>query len=218
MDIFTERDYLSRQEGDFDANSIFANKNIPLTENIPKVFILHVGDTVWLKGVGPRTISSVCFENFNSKPRYVTLAEEYGRFPLRDISPYRVIEHLEFIDNIKSLEWDFIARYGLPLLAIPIGITLSAFFVTLCAEVLLFYRADIESWVVFVLSAFLLSMVITGMYKIIERFIKKVYRIRVKKEVESNLRNARGERVVVPHFIREAIDNANNEEDEEEVW
>ena len=106
MDIFRERELLESQERDLEHNSVFDSLPISKQRFIKKIVILHVGETIWLNGNGPRVITSVSMQN-DDHVRFLTLAEEYGRVDIDSISKYRVIEHLDFVDSLKSKDWKF---------------------------------------------------------------------------------------------------------------
>jgi len=187
MDIFRERELLESQERDLEHNSMYDSLPIPKHKFIKKVIALYVGETVWLENKGPRVITSVNIQD-GSHVHFLTLAEEYGRFSIDRVSKYKVIEHLDFVDSIKSLDWKFVYKYGLPLCFIPVELTLIAFCLLLDAELVLFYDIDFELGLLIFFASFLTSSSVYLIVNHVKKFVKKVLSIILNRNEEERRR------------------------------
>ena len=137
----------------------------------------------------------------NNHVSFLTLAEEYGRFSIDQISKYKVIEHLEFVDSIKRLDWKFIYKYGLLLCLIPVELTFIAYCVALDAEIVMFYPLSVDTVLSVMASTFLAGLTIHAIVKHVQRFVieikNRVWRAREDKETMMELR----EEHVPPRYL-----------------
>ena len=205
MDIFRERELLAKQEEDFRDNFRFQDLPIYKQRYVIKNEIMGVGDTVWLNKVGPRIITSVRMMNDEEHPRYVTLAEEYGRFDIEEICKYKVREHLDWVEFVKKIDWKFLYKYGLPLCLIPVELTIATFCLLLNGEALVFHEFNFEFGLLVVASTILASSLIYAIVGHIVKFTRKLQRNywRNRKTAELNLEyEALGLNRPVPQEIR----------------
>ena len=174
MNVFRERELLEKQENDFEINSKYAFLPIPKRSFIEKIQTFQVGEVVWYKGHGPRIITSVRLQDEETRTSFVTLAEEYGRININNIFKYKVIDHLDWLESLKSKQWDFVYKYGLSLCLIPLELTCSIFCILLNIDIYAFKDFSPKFLLLSIISLCLMVYMEYLVYKQISNFIKKV--------------------------------------------
>lgn len=214
MDIFRERELLERQEEDFQVNNQFESLPIPKQKVIKTYFNFFVGDLVWLNNVGPRYITSYRQGGYGGNP-FVTLAEEYGRFSVDKISKYRILEHLEIIDSIKRLDWNFIYKYGLPLCLIPMELTVSAMGLIVFTDIVFTKEFSIVSGLISFVGLVGSGWFLYLTYEHIKKFIQKIKDTTWERNQKKIMEELRGDNIPPQHRHRFVI---RNNAEEEPVW